>query len=686
MTASPPPVPEAPRSLAEELREWTDGQLAALLRARPDLAAPLPADVGRLADRAMTTGSLLRALDRLDLFSLQALHALAAAPPPATMSDVHQRVPVDAEAVRDVIDLLRRMALAWGSDEHLRLPSVLGDLVRTPEESVDEGPSPEPPTLDTVLHRPGDVDKGAGAHAFTAIRAVEGLLASWGVTPPPVLRAGGLGVRQLRRTANDLNADVATTAVYLESAYAAGLLGLSDDFEPVWLPTPAYDAWLRQPVERRWVELAGAWLGSSRVAGLVGVRDDRGRPLVALGPDLDRPVAREERRGTLEALATLPPGTATSRDSLVARLLWSRPRRTSRTGGLAVEWTLREAETLGLTGRGALSQAARALVAGDEAAAAAALAPLLPEPLDHVLLQADLTAVAPGPLTTALAHELRLAADVESTGGATVYRFGPTSLRRALDAGRTAADLHALLDRHSRTPVPQPLRYLIDDIARRHGRVRVGTSSAYLRCEDPAVLDEVLADRRAQGLRLRRLAPTVIAAQVSVDVVLERLRAMGLAPAPESPEGALLVRRPDSRRTPDRRRPPRPMGGTAPLPDRVLTSAVRALRAGDRARAARRHLVGSGAAPGTTAAQTLAVLQRAAQDRRPVWISYVDDSGTASDRVVETIRLAGGALTAYDHRRQAVRTFAVHRITGVAPVEIPDGNPVEDSPGQANTK
>jgi predicted DNA-binding transcriptional regulator YafY len=113
---------------------------------------------------------------------------------------------------------------------------------------------------------------------------------------------------------------------------------------------------------------------------------------------------------------------------------------------------------------------------------------------------------------------------------------------------------------------------------------------------------------------------------------------------------------------------------------------VHALRAGDRARAARRQLVGSCAAQGTTAAQTLAVLQRAAQDRRPVWISYVDDSGTASDRVVETIRLAGGALTAYDHRRQAVRTFAVHRITGVAPVEIPDGNPVEDSPGQPNTK
>ncbi|CAN5657727.1 helicase-associated domain-containing protein [soil metagenome] len=683
MTASPPPLPEAPRSLAEELREWTDGQLGALLRARPDLAAPLPADVGRLADRVMTTGSLLRALDRLDLFSLQVLHALTTAAPPPTLRDLYQRVPgAGEEALRDVVDRLRRMALVWGTDEQLRLPSVLGDLLLSEAGSGDERPSPEPPALDTVAHRPRDVDAGAGAHAFTAVRTVEELLATWGVSPPPTLRAGGLGVRQLHRTATELNTDDATAAVYLESAYAAGLLGLSDDFEPVWLPTPAYDAWLRQPFERRWVELVTAWLGSSRLAGLVGVRDDRDRPLVALGPDLDRPAAREERRGTLEALATLPPGTAASRASLVARLRWWRPRRTTRTGGLAVEWTLREAETLGLTGRGALSHAARALVGGDEAAAAAALAPLLPEPLDHVLLQADLTAVAPGPITTALAQELRLAADVESTGGATVYRFGPTSLRRALDAGRTAADLHALLDRHSRTPVPQPLRYLVDDVARQHGRVRVGSSSAYLRCEDPAVLDEVLADRRAQGLGLRRLAPTVIAAQVPVDVVLERLRAMGLAPAPESPEGALLVRRPDSRRTPPRRRPPRPIGATAPLPDRVLASAVAALRAGDRARAARRQLVGSGTPQGTTAAQTLAVLQQAAQDRRPVWISYVDDSGTPSDRVVETIQLTGGALTAYDHRRQAVRTFAVHRITGVARFE----DTAEEDPGQVNTK
>ncbi|NEC50156.1 helicase-associated domain-containing protein, partial [Actinospica acidiphila] len=91
--------------------------------------------------------------------------------------------------------------------------------------------------------------------------------------------------------------------------------------------------------------------------------------------------------------------------------------------------------------------------------------------LDHVLLQADLTAVAPGPLERPLADMLGVLADVESKGGATVYRFTPASVRRALDAGRSAADLHAFLAAHSRTPVPQPLAYLVDDVARRHGHL-----------------------------------------------------------------------------------------------------------------------------------------------------------------------------------------------------------------------
>ncbi|PZG87948.1 DNA-binding protein, partial [Streptomyces sp. NTH33] len=311
------------------------------------------------------------------------------------------------------------------------------------------------------------------------------------------------------------------------------------------------------------------------------------------------------------------------------------------------------------------------------AAAARVLAPLLPEPLDHVLLQADLTAVAPGPLQRPLADVLDVLADVESKGGATVYRFTPASVRRALDAGRTAADLHAFLAAHSRTPVPQPLAYLIDDVARRHGHLRVGAASAYVRCDDDALLNEILADKRSAALRLRRLAPTVLAAQADPATLLEGLRAMGCAPAAESAEGDVLVTRADSYRTPPRTAPEPVPEGPPPPDATLLAAAIRAIRAGDLASTAPRKPtaapVTDGALPRTSSAETLATMQAAVLTGEALWIGYVNAEGAASQRVIAPIRVEGGFVTAYDHTADEVRTYPLHRVTGVA--ELADDRP-----------
>jgi hypothetical protein len=378
-------------------------------------------------------------------------------------------------------------------------------------------------------------------------------------------------------------------------------------------------------------------------------------------------------------------------------------------------WTLTEAELLGVTGRGALAthgrvllgtssglspepcasdageaefggirtsqpadfgvpageeQAAEATSQPDVLAAARALAPLLPRPLDHVLLQADLTAVAPGPLERPLAETLAVLADVESKGGATVYRFTPASVRRALDAGRSASELHEFLATHSRTPVPQPLSYLIDDVARRHGHLRIGAASAYVRCDDDALLGEILADKRSQGLRLRRLAPTVLAAQADPASLLEGLRSMGYAPAAETAEGDVLITRAHARRTPPRT-PPVPVPDGPPVPaGTLLGAAVRAIRAGDLAATVVRkpapEPARDGELPRTTSAETLATVQAAAMTGSAVWIGYVNADGAASQRVIAPVRVEGGYVTAYDHTADEVRRFPLHRITGVA--------------------
>ncbi|WP_370420730.1 helicase-associated domain-containing protein [Streptomyces sp. QH1-20] len=803
----------APRTLADELRTRPDSDLAALLRARPDLLNPVPGDLTQLATRAGTRASVVRTLERLDRFALQVAEALAVAPDPCPYDTLRALMTGDADddprigrELPRAVATLREQALVWGGEDRLRLvrtvrevlapsaahpsPTGLGPtvaeatagmspgriqqivaaaglpathdpvtavsalsalfndrkrmaalLAQAPAEAtavlgkllwgpphgtvtadpaahlrwlLDRGlllstgpggvvlprevalhlrggrahrtPEPVAPELAPVTeHSPRVVDATAAGQAYTALTVVEDLLKEWESGSPLVLRAGGLSVRDLKRTATALDTTESATAFWVELAYAAGLLASDGEVDERYAPTPAYDDWLRLPAEERWTRLATAWLAATRTPGLVGERDAKARTLAALGPDLDRSPAPEVRRRVLALLATLPPGASVTPGTLLDRLHWERPPRTSADPGTEdlrtrlARWALAEADLLGVTSRGALAAHGRALAGAVpdaatpvETAAAALLAPLLPEPLDHVLLQADLTAVAPGPLERPLAQTLGVLADIESKGGATVYRFTPGSVRRALDAGQTATDLKAFLTTHSRTPVPQPLAYLIDDVARRHGHLRVGAASSYLRCDDEAVLAEILADRRSAPLRLRRLAPTVLAAQIAPDALLDGLRGMGYAPAAESAEGDVVVTRADARRTPPRTAPaPAHDGPPAPGPT-LLDAAVRAIRAGDMAATAERKPTAAAPAPAdgglprTSSADTLATVQAAVMTGAAVWIGYVNAEGAASQRVIAPIRVEGGFVTAYDHTADEVRTYPLHRITGVA--------------------
>ncbi|BBC34234.1 uncharacterized protein SGFS_055280 [Streptomyces graminofaciens] len=613
--------------------------------------------------------------------------------------------------------------LRWLLDRGLLLPTAPGTVVIPREVALHlrggrahRRTDPVAPPVEAAGdHRPQVVDATAAGQAYTALATVEELLKDWDEGGPGVLRAGGLSLRDLKRTAVALDVPEPVAAFWVELAYAAGLLASDGEADERYAATPAYDEWLELPPAERWTRLATAWLTATRTAGVVGERDAKDRTLSVLGPGLDRSAAPEVRHRVLTLLAGLPEGTSPAPDSVLARLRWERPTRGHQPEGAQgpqdlrtrlARWTLSEAESLGITGRGALSTHGRALLGpaneapadggglpetpGDrlpahhatspdpalELAAAAAraarlLAPLLPEPLDHVLLQADLTAVAPGPLKRPLAETLGVLADVESKGGATVYRFTPGSVRRALDAGRTASDLHDFLTSHSRTPVPQPLAYLIDDVARRHGHLRIGAASAYVRCDDDTMLSEILADKRSQSLGLRRLAPTVLAAQADPAALLDGLRAMGYAPAAESAEGDVLITRALAHRTPPRTAPePVPDGPPAP-DDTLLGAAIRAIRAGDLASTTPRKetatpAAAAGGLPRTSSAETLATMQAAVLTGEALWIGYVNAEGAASQRVIAPVRVEGGFVTAYDHTADEVRTYPLHRITGVA--------------------
>ncbi|MFD6164119.1 helicase-associated domain-containing protein [Oerskovia sp. NPDC060287] len=602
--------------------------------------------------------------------------------------------------------LLRHRLLLASDERHVVLPREVALTLRggrTHASTAAHPPQPDAPHFaeDTITAE-------AARAAQDVVRLVAHLLALWQASPPSVLRAGGLGVRDLRRLATTLEVDEPTAAFVAELALATGLVVDDGEDPPSFTVTLAGEDWLDLPLASRWAALAAAWAASGRTPWTIGSRDERGTLRAALEPDLSRPWVPRLRFDLLSALADRP-GQALGPADLLEVLRWGSPRATP--PAQAVEGLVREAALLGVTGVGALAPTGRALllpvpdgaVSAPETALVHALESVLPPEVDELLVQGDLTGIVPGRPSGALERLLEDAADVESRGAAITVRFTPESLTRAFDAGRSAEDLLTELAAHSRTPLPQPLDYLVRDTARRHGRLRVGTASSYVRAEDPALLTGLVEDPALRHLALFRVAPTVLAALVPAATLQAALRDRGLASMVEGPDGRVVrterVRSTVRSRVGGRRpldtatRGRSAVGpGTAARDGAALDTTARRERyaelvprlraADDAALAAPPASASREAAPpvprGTTEPPAALGLLRDAIDAGDhVVLETIDPTGQPTRRRVKPLVLEGGRLRALDPARDAELTVAVHRIAGVF-TDVPAPTVVQD--------
>ncbi|WP_421742098.1 helicase-associated domain-containing protein [Cellulomonas sp.] len=606
--------------------------------------------------------------------------------------------PSNSTAAAAAVDwLVRRHLLLAGDSRHVVMPRAVALALRGGRTHA--GPAFPPPLPDDVPHRSHALVAAESAAAGERIvLLVARLVRLWEHTPPGVLRGGGLGVRELRRVAMALETDEAEAAFVIELAGAAAFIADDGEDNPSFAPTVAVDEWAVRDVPDRWAALARTWRSTLRTPWLVGGRDERGGVRAALDPELQRTWAPRLRRSVLDVLAETPPGTAFDAAHVVAVLRWRTPR--SVPPPAAVQAVLVEAGRLGILGAGALSDAGRALlletaplVGADAADPADALAAALPPAVGEILLQGDLTGVVPGRPSPELEDVLDRTAHVESRGGALTVRFTPDSVRRALDAGATADGLLAELASHSRSGVPQPLEYLVRDAARRHGRLRVGSASGYVRADDPSLLAGLVEDPRLASLGLIRLAPTVLASQAPARELVEALRAHGLAPVAEGPDGQVLhvvsaVRRVGRRATAGARRrasDTAPSGAREVLSDDRLLALVPQLRRAEQERKAdeverlpgailpqpARRPAEPAPPPPAPAAGTadpvdaLVLLREAAAEKAEVWVELVGSHGVPQRRLLRPLRVEGGRLRAIDTARESELTVAVHRIASV---------------------
>ncbi|MEU7983817.1 helicase-associated domain-containing protein [Streptosporangium canum] len=413
--------------------------------------------------------------------------------------------------------------------------------------------TPCPPDLATVPVDPEAVDHLMTLAAPHVVERCAAMLENTAKFPLPLLKAGGVGVREVRRLARDTGCDEDETRLLLEICAVARLLAWDEPAGGL-VPTEKFDRWRLDDAAARLRVLLSAWWRMERSS----LRRIDGKYGTVLGDDPAGASVGRARRAVLGVLARLPASTACAdRAGLVGSAHWHAPLLDQALLAECAPAVLEEARMLGLIAYDTITDLGRALAAldasagdeNDDSSPVVEHDPVLVECSTRALASvrrsalfgADLTAVVTGPPSTELAELLDRAAERESRGAASVWRFTPVSVRRAMDSGYTADAL--LADLAEVGAVPQPLDYLVRDVARRHGEVTVTTVACIVQASDPVLLAEIAGHRRLGRLGLRLLAPTVLASAMPAGKTLAALRENGYAPVPIEDTGEITVRR-----------------------------------------------------------------------------------------------------------------------------------------------
>lgn len=536
-----------------------------------------------------------------------------------------------------------------------------------------------PPVVRTVSVTSAEVDREAAAAATAFAAHAASVLAACAASPPTLLKSGGIGARELSRIGKAARCDDIVVRLALETAYAAGLLARDGDRVAA---TDGYDTWAEREPAEQLTALLQAW----RTLPLTPAqaRDEDGKALPALAGKPSCGGCLQAREGLLAAAAQLPADRGVHGPAELGPLVaWHRPLAEQLPQDTTPFATaIREAELLGVVARGALSPIGAALRADDAEAPAAACERLLPTATRAARFGADLTAVVTGTPSTRLAALLDAVADKEVGGTASVWRFSPTTVRRALDTGRTADVIAADLGAVAVGALPQPLSYLIHDTARTHGRVRIAPAACVIHGGEPALLAELVAHRKLAELGLRLLAPTVLVSRSPLDKTLAALRAAGYAPVAERADGTVRVEKTRHRRAAAPAPSPPRLPGQRRRSVPTVTVDLRTLAA--RLRAAPPVLpapdpFGTGVPYGTDTEEIAAAyaknlaysdvrqLAHAVDAGTAITVEYVAASGNRTVRTLSELVLDPPYLYAWCHLRDDERVFTLSRIHGVMP-------------------
>ena len=310
-----------------------------------------------------------------------------------------------------------------------------------------------------------EIDRDASLAIFDVIQALTELIFELEQRYIREVGKRGVGLPDVKRLAAHLSKSNEYAKQVFELAQFANLAEIEGSR---WQLGQRAENWISWSDRERWSHLAETWLS------LLG--DEAARELLAI-----LPAESFERR--LAEVYPFADSTATNRIKKVAEIanligLIANSQATSWLGLLSTS----------------LQTASERAIAG------------LPSAAERVIIQADLTLIAPSPLPTELEISLRRFADTEQIGMASSYRLSALSVSHGLETGLAIDEIRALLLRLSAKELPQPVDYLLKEAESRFARLKVYATKSGAHSQivstDKILLAEIHNDQRLKPFAL----------------------------------------------------------------------------------------------------------------------------------------------------------------------------------------
>ncbi len=343
----------------------------------------------------------------------------------------------------------------------------------------------------SLAPNPSDVDRNCGLGAFETMQALTELVFDLEKHLVREVGKGGVGLPDVKRLASALTKPNDFAKLTFAHASRLGLMTLSGGRH---LLTSEAVEWLEADQLSRMKALFASF------RDLLGIE---------LSQELSKLTPGDSLRTWLEEHFPLAENTPTSRIGLI----------------------LRSAESFGLTfEEHTASWFGYALT--QDRKLDALLSKHLPAVQSRIILQADLSIIAPGPLPTKTEALLRRFANTETIGLASTYRLSALSVCHGLETGMTTEEISKILTETFGSKLPQPVEYLLAEVKSRFGRLVVSDTvaneaRAEILSSDNVLLTEIGNDPRLRPFSLVRPSNEKLTCRFEPSVVYFGLRECG---------------------------------------------------------------------------------------------------------------------------------------------------------------